>query len=231
MPFEMRAVDELAEQLGGVAAAKRELKKRGVLIWEDMYNHGAYQAYESEPKRTNLNANKKEFSTLAETDGFGAMKGLLDKIGLDITLHQYHRTNWLMLRNSQGARQNVKVYVTQRFTNRHGRATFTASGFLTPQAPNYYMFVCFEGPRAWVISRRKLSFWYNKVFRKNGKHEKQEIVKALGEDPEGICTTFNIPQFDKRFVDGATILARGRVQATFDPKDEFRLLRAAQLGL
>jgi hypothetical protein len=231
VPFEMRAVDELAELLGGVAAAKKELKKRGVQVWEGMYNHGAYTAFEAEPKRSNLNGPKKELSTLAETDGLGAMKSLLDSIGLDITLHQYHRTNWLMLRNAEGSREHVKVYVTQRFANRHGRASFVASGFLTPQASAHYMFVCFEGPRAWVMSRRKLTYWYNKVFRKNGKHEKQEHIKPLGKDPEGIQTTFNIPLFDKRFVDGATILAKGRLQVTFDPKDEFRLLKASQLGL
>lgn len=231
MSFELRSVDELAELLGGMAVAKRELKKRGVPLWEGMYNHGAYTAFEAEPKRSNLQEETKRFSTLAETDGFGAMKNLLDRIGLDITLHQYHRTNWLMLRNMEGARQHVKVYVTQRFANRHGRASFVASGFMTPQAPAHYMFVCFEGPRAWVMSRRKLTHWYNKVFRKNGKHERQEIVKPVSDDPEGIRTTFNIPLFDKRFGDGATILAKGRMQVTFDPKDEFRLMKPSQIGL
>jgi hypothetical protein len=231
MPFELRNLEDLAEELGGMAAAKKELRSRGVQVWEGCYNHGAYKAYEVEPKRSNIGRSKTAFSTLAESDGLGAIKHLMDALNLDIVLHQYHRTNWVTLRNAENKRTSVKVYVTQRYANQNGRANFSPSGFLSPYASGHYMFVCFEGPRAWVASRRDLIKMHRQVYdlKKERKDPCVEKVLPLGENPEGIRTRFMIPYKRRHLSEKDN--KDGYIAITFDSNDEYRLLKASQLGL
>lgn len=232
MSFELRDIAELAEELGGLTAAKAELKRRGIELWDGFYNHGAYQSVLVEPKATNITAKQKQYWTLSEIDGIGAIKQLSDSLGLDIVLHQFHQTNWVMLRNARGQRQQVKVYSTQRYMNRHGRAQFTVAGFLTGQAPGYYMFMCYEGPRAWVVTRKQLIGLHKECFSKTGKDIRHSIVKPTKDDPEGIRTSFSIPRHHrlKREARNEDQI-KGHLSITFDPEDEFRLIKATQLGL
>jgi hypothetical protein len=230
--FQLREVKDLAEELGSLAEARAKLKLRGIEIWDGYYNHGAYLAVDSEPDTTNIRKSIKKYWTLAPTDGVGAIKHLIDAIGLDITLHQWHQTNWVMVRNERGQRQQVKVYSTQRYTNRHGRANFGVSGFLTPQAPAYYMFVCYEGPRAWVVPRKQLIGLHKQCFNRRGKDLRHHITKPTKDDPEGIKTSIWIPKHRRENPQARTDDAiKGHLLITFDPDDDFRLMKAGQLGL
>lgn len=228
MPFELREVEDLAETLGSDAIAHKELKRRGIPVWDGLYNHGAFVAFDHEPRRTNIASKNKAYWTMAETDGLGSIKAILDKLDLDIALHQYHRTNWITARNSVGKRTQLKVYVTQKYLNRNERAAFTLSGFLKPSAPDYFMCVCFQGSRAWVVSKKRLKGLHSKVFDKHGEF----IVQSIKKGPkDAIETTYSIPlHYRKRFTPGAGD-KDGHIHITFDSNDDFRLLMAKQIGL
>lgn len=231
MAFELREVEELAESLGGLNAAKRELTRRGVPIWEGLYNHGAFEAFNKEPNRTNIRARDKKFSTLSETDGVGTLKSIMDSLKLDIVLHQYNGTNWLLLRNENKKRKMVKVYSTQ-WHSANNRASFLVSGFLGPENPPYFVFVCYANSSAWVLTLEKLVQMHSKVFNRKGIYVQDSIVKPVDTDPEGIKTSYSIPKkYRHVYAKSEENVTTGHLYIHFDPKDDFRLLSASQLGL
>lgn len=230
--FELRDIKDLAEELGSEPKARAELRRRGIDLFNGMYNHGAFSAVDLEPKRSNIKSKDKSQSTLAECNGVGAVKYICDKIGLDLTLHEDRQANWYMVRNGKGLHRYFKCYSAQRYANRAERAQFQTSGFLTADAPQYYMFVCYQGPRAWVATRKQLIGLHKRCWNAVGKEVREDIIKPTKDDPEGIRTSLRIPKqhrFTKADRDEDKI--KGHLSVTFDPQDEFRFLKASQLGL
>lgn len=208
--FELRRVVQLAEEVGGMTAAKRMLAEAGVPIMDGLYNHGALEAVKLEPATTNIGSANKAMWTLAENDGLGAVKRLMDRLDLDITHHQYHHTNWIVLRNAEGRRQQVKMYCSARSTRRNGAVYFGVSGFLG-EGPPLYLFMCYQGPMAWVMTRRDLMSLHRKCWENNG---------ILPDGGAG----FSIPPSEYE-------LGRGYLSCRFLPDDPYRLLNRGQLGL
>lgn len=167
MAFELRHIDDLAEEVGGLTKARKLLKDAGINVVGGFYDHGAVQALFAEPSESNIGARKKNKWTIAETDGIGAIKHVLDRVDLDIVRHLYHSTNYLTVRNAKGRRRHLKVYSTAYMQVRSERASFTLTGYLSPDAPNYYLLVCYDGPIAWAVKRREL-VEIDKVIRKQG---------------------------------------------------------------
>jgi hypothetical protein len=168
MPFQLRHIDELADELGK-SKAQRTLDDAGIRIINGYYDHGALDALRHEPKATNIGKRSKGIWTLAETDGVGAMKAVLDRVNLDIVRHLYHSTNYLTVRNKRGKRRQVKVYSTSRARTQWQIARFSCSGFLDSTAPSYYMFICYEGPIAWTLSQRQLIAIHKKCKAQGGR--------------------------------------------------------------
>jgi hypothetical protein len=211
MPFDLRYVEQLAEELGGLGKAQSKLREYGIPIWGDLYNHGAYKAIKAEPPRRNSGKTTHEFSTLAETDGLGAFKKICDRLELDIVLHMYSRTNWLTLRNAEGKRNMLKVYVSQWDGNSQGETAYTISGFRLPSAPEHYLCVSFESVRAWVITSSELRKLHANAARTKDKKTKKGLTSAVL--PDGASTE------------------SGRLRVKFHPNDHFRFLNSRQVGL
>jgi hypothetical protein len=223
MAFQLRDVKELAEEVGGSAKAKALLSKAGLHVMDGFYNHGAFEAITHyEPTESNIgrSATSSALWTISPHDGIGAIKSLIDKLNLDITHHQYHQTNYVVLRNKRKQRLQVKIYSTAYYCSRHERARFSVSGFTTNMAPPVYMFACFQGPVAWVVTRKQLASIHNKCWK--SKDSSIEIEHTVGD--RSIVTTFRIPKGRKK-------KGRGYLTCTFHPQDSYRLLRAKQFNL
>jgi hypothetical protein len=162
MPFQLRHIDDLAEELGSAAKAKSALVSADVRVINGFYDHGALEAVFAEPKATNVGRAKKNLFTLSETDGIGAIKHCLDKVDLDIVRHLYHGTNFITARNAKGKRRRMKVYSASRTRTQWQIAYFQCTGFLDHRNPGYYLFVCYEGPIAWAMSRNDLIAMHKK---------------------------------------------------------------------
>ena len=196
MPFSLRTVDDLAEaQSISVADTKKYLAKRQVPIIGGYFDQGALDAVESEPKGTNIGKAAKNLFTLAGTDGVGAMKHTLDKVDLDIVRHLTRRGNLLTLRNKDKHRRQVKVYTTQRSTGSWSCSTFSMRGFLKTDGsqPDYYMFICFQGPVAYALSRKQLVALYRKVKKSAAASDMCRIPKALKDHPNGALSLYLSP--------------------------------------
>lgn len=211
MPFQLRHVEDLAEDLGGKAKAQRVLAASGVRIVNGYYDHGAIEALNAEPKATNIGKKTRNAWTLAETDGIGAIKHCLDKAGLDLVRHLYHSTNYVTVRNKRGQRRQLKVYSASRTRTQYQIARYSITGFLPSTAPAHYMFICYEGPIAWVIDRRKLMSVHAQC-KKNG-----------GYLPDGFG--FNIPKSKLTHKTGVLCLSLEAAD------EEFLFVRASQVGL
>jgi hypothetical protein len=168
MPFQLRHIDDLAEELGSAAKAKSALVSADVRVINGFYDHGALEAVFAEPKATNVGRAKKNLFTLSETDGIGAIKHCLDKVDLDIVRHLYHGTNFITARNAKGKRRRMKVYSASRTRTQWQIAYFQCTGFLDHRNPGYYLFVCYEGPIAWAMSRNDLIAMHKKCLKHGG---------------------------------------------------------------
>ena len=113
MAKNLRNIRELAEVVGGVAKARALLRSAGVDCIGDLYDDGSIRALRSEPKVTNIGKTHKNYCTVAETDGFGAMKAVCDAADLDIVRHVYCGMNYLTVRSEKNERRTLKVYTLE----------------------------------------------------------------------------------------------------------------------
>ncbi len=211
MPFQLRHVDDLAEEVGGKAKAQKALAACGVRVVNGYYDQGAIDAMEAEPKTTNIGKKARNAWTLAETDGVGAIKHCVDKTGLDLVRHLYHSTNYVTLRNKRGKRRQLKVYSSSRARTQYQIARFSITGFLSETAPSHYLFVCYEGPIAWTIDRRKLVAIHRKCKSNGG-----SLADGYG---------FHIPKDQLSHKAGKLVLALEAAD------EEFLFVRPSQVGL
>ena len=84
MTFRLRALEDLVEELGTQAKAIALLKEAGAALVHGMFDQGALDAFNAEPKTTNVGKSSKTAFTVAPTDGVGAFKAVLDPLELDV---------------------------------------------------------------------------------------------------------------------------------------------------
>ena len=195
MPFQLKKVDALAEELGkSVPDTLKFLAQHYVPHRGGFFDQGALDSVMAEPKLTNIKTKTKNSFTLSPTDGLGAMKHVLDGANLDITRHLTRRANFLTVRNARGHRTQIKVYTTQRTHGEYDTATFSMRGFLAESdAVRYFMFICYEGPIAWVLSRKQLLALYTKVQKSPTSSDICRIPKLHAAHPTGAITLYLDP--------------------------------------
>lgn len=211
MTFKPRHLDDLAEEVGGVSKAKALLKTADAVLVGSWYDHGALEAMFAEPKRSNIDKKEKCFSTIAETDGIGAIKKLLDVVSLDITRHVYRGSNSMVLRNASGKRRHVKVLTASRYTIGAKRAQFSVGNVFGDSGSQYYLFVCFDGPVAWVLRKSAVQ---------------QILQKMRDEGLTSMDSSFYLPKCKENEPGGT-----GRLLCRLNPDSPHVLSWKAQLGL
>lgn len=205
--FKLRRVDDLAEELGSLTKAMAALREAGVLPMFGMYDVGALDALQAEPKQSNIGKNAKNTWTLSPTDGIGAIKAVLDPLDVDIVRHLYRRTHYITIRNGAGKRQQVKLYCVNSKHPKSGNASFSMTGFLRETSAAYYMMMCFEGPTAWALSRGQATAMHKAALKNGGEGVGVRIGPEAMED------------------------LNGRMRVTFAPDSQYLLTEAKQLGL
>lgn len=166
--FYLRHIEDLAEDMAGVGNAKKYLAKLAIPVVEGYYDQGAVDAIEAEPETTNIGKKAKLAWTLAETDGVGAMKHVLDRVNLDLVRHLHRRVSYVTVRNKAGKRRSAKVHTSSYMGTRSGRALFRLTGFLDPLSPSHYMLLCYDGPIAWAIKKTEAKTLYEEAKKKKG---------------------------------------------------------------
>lgn len=207
MTFRLRALEDLVEELGTQAKATALLKEAGAALVHGMFDQGALDAFNSEPKTTNVGKSSKSAFTIAPTDGVGAFKAVLDPLELDIVRHLYLRSNFLTVRNAKRQRAQLKVYCISSGHPRTGNASFTLNGFLREDAPQYFMLIVFDQVRAWVMSKQQAQLLHKATVKAGGKTDTATVKKADLDD------------------------LNGRMRVTLGMESDYLLTSAKQLGL
>lgn len=195
MPFSLRKVEDLAEELGKTPKQVQQLlASKQVPVKGGYFDAGALESVNKEPDVTNIKAKSKDKFTMSPTDGIGAMKAVLDKANVDITRHMQRRANYLTCRNAKGQRQQIKVYTTQRARGDWHTATFNLRGFLSEGEPaTHFMFICYEGPIAWILSKKQLAALHAKVKKAASASDMCRIPKQHRSHPHGALTLYLDP--------------------------------------
>lgn len=199
MAFELKTVDELAEEEGkSVKATKAYLAKMGVREIGGYFDAGSLEAIKREPKLSNTGKKVKSNFTLAPTDGLGAMKHCIDMVNLDITRHMTRRTHYLTLRNGKGRRSTVKVYTTHLASTDEAVSRFTLTGFLNAgELATHYVFICYKGPLMWALSRKQLVALHQSVKAAPASSDLARIPKNKGSHPTGCMMLYLDPGIEK----------------------------------
>lgn len=191
MAFRLKSIEVHAEDTGAtVKEARLALEKAGVSHVGGYFDEGALLAISAEPTLTNIATTKKNLWTIADTDGIGAIKHVADKVNLDIVRHMTRHSQFVTFRNARGFRKQVKVYTTQRARGDLFSARFSLRGFLRPDVPTHYLFMCYQGPLGWVLSHKQLIALHTKVTRKPDSSEIAHVSRALRSHPSGAITLF-----------------------------------------
>lgn len=202
MPFRLRHIDDLTDEVGTKQKAEELLRAADIRVVNGFFDDGALHAVFAEPKATNIGRKAKDRWTIAETDGIGALKAVLDRVGLDIVRHLYHATNYLTVRNGKGRRRRCKVYSASRTHTQWQVAKYSVTGFLDPTQPSYYLFICYEGPIAWALSRQQLRTLHTRCLENEGVHPQVPNVsipvKKMAH-PRG-CLSIGLEASDERYL-------------------------------
>jgi len=204
MAFRLRAFEELVEELGGVTKANKAIKDAGISVLFGMYDHGALEAVEAEPKNSNIDRTKKDYFTLSPTDGLGAIKAVGDAVGLDIVRHVYFRSNYVTFRNAKGQRSQVKVYTRSSWNATEESTSFTVTDYLRDNTANYYMFVCFAGTVGWVLSRADLVGMHKLALKGSGQSKAARIARQDLDNRNGRIRVYLGPE-EHRFTSAAQV--------------------------
>ena len=191
MAFRLVALEAHAEDTGKtLSEVKAELGKLGISHIGGFFDFGALEAALAEPNTTNIKAKKKDRWTIAHTDGIGAIKHVADNVNLDIVRHLTRHSQFVTFRNAKGQRRQVKVYTTQRARGEFVTARFTLRGFLSENHPSHYLFMCYEGPRGWVMSHKQLVALHTKVLKRPDSSEIASISRKSRSHPTGAINLF-----------------------------------------
>lgn len=159
MPIRLRSVEDFAKEAGGKKKALELLKKQNIRVLDGYFDERRLEAALSEPAW--LKDRRREWN-LSPTSGLGAIKQLLDPLKVDIVEHECRGSQWLTLqreKQNKPRRSTVKVYYKGGLSNgnRGTKVRFDIWNFLRDDAPDYYLCMCFEGPRAWVLDPQELA--------------------------------------------------------------------------
>ena len=181
MALRLRKVEALAAELNkDVQDVINILTNKGVRVIDGLYDQALFDAILKEPA---LRGKQRLEWGLSHRLGIGAVKHLLDPMGLRITIHDCKGAQYLMLK--KGLTHN---YIKWQYSNSVGRriraCTFSVRGFTAESKFDHYLLTCFEGPFAWAISRKHLIAAHNTV--KSGQElEGFRIPNSLKDHPTG----------------------------------------------
>jgi hypothetical protein len=203
MTIRLRRVDALATELKKSATdVKKMLSAKGIVVVDGYYDGGLFDAVFKEPA---LLGRKRVEWGLSHRLGLGAVKYLMDPLGIRIVVHDCKATQYLMLRRS-----SKNVYVNWRYANEPTTASccvFGVRNFLRDNAPNYYLFTCFDGPIGWVVpTKAMVAAW--------------TTLKANGPDDTSI---FSIPTGFEEHEGGSLFIQLDLTSSKYELKDHKQL--------
>lgn len=179
----LRSINTLAKELNKtVDECVTMLASRSIYVIDGYYDASLFEAVLSEPR---LAARARIEWGLSPRLGLGAVKTLLDPLGVRVVIHNPKRCQWLMLRKG-----TETSYVKWQFANEFGRTdlmcTLEVRNFLEENAPLYF-FTCFDGPHAWVLTPKILT--KNWIALKSGEAvEDFKISRNQAANPGGALT-------------------------------------------
>ena len=199
----LRSITKLAEELEKTPdACIKMLAAKSIYVIDGFYDSALLEATAQEPR---IAARQRVEWGLSPRLGLGAVKAVLDPLGVRIVIHDPKGAQWLMLRKATQTN-----YVKWHYANAVGKTTNTAvfavRNFLTVKAPNHYLFTCFEGPFAWAVPTKTMTAAWNTL-------QKGEPVDR-----------FQIAKGQTKHVGGALVIQLNTNSSKFELKD------AKQLG-
>jgi hypothetical protein len=189
MALRLRKVELLAKELSkDVNDAINMLANKGIKVVDGYYDQFLFDAILKEPA---IRSQQRLEWGLSHRLGIGAVKSLLDPLGLRITVHDCKRAQYLMLKKG-----TEHSYVKWQYANSSGVKTrtclFQTLGFVDDEKQDHYLFVCFDGPFGWVLSRKQLISTWN-TLRADGEVTSFSIPKKYAEHAGGaLQIRFNI---------------------------------------
>ena len=223
----LRQVEDLAKEIKrDQKQTLAHLNELGVKVIDGFFDSVRFEAAVSEPQWLR---EKRNAWSLSPRVGLGAIKHLLDPLGVIMVEHECRGSQYLMLRRAGPSiaanaskkttagtglgTQKVlcKLYYRGAFlsTRAHKTAAFDIHNFLRADAPATYLGVCFEGPMMWAFSKRELVSVHTQLSKREYGDRKWDL---------GISAA----QQDREF---------GGVHALVNERSRWLLTDASQLGL
>lgn len=179
MRIRLRRVANLAKEVNkSVEETTKILSARGIVVIDGFYDRGLFEALFNEPA---LLTKKRIEWGISHRLGIGAVKYLLDPLGIRIVVHDCRGSQWLMLRS-----ENKNVLTRWQYANGYTSGpwcVFSVRNFLQEGAAPYYLFTVFDGPHAWAISTKTLVAAWDAL--KQGRGSKAGIEDHFSI-PEGL---------------------------------------------
>jgi hypothetical protein len=190
MGIRLRQVEDLAKELkSDKKQTLARLTNLGVKVIDGYFDAVRFEAAVQEPSW--LRGKRNEWS-LSPRTGLGAVKFLLDPLGISIVEHECRGSNYLMLRRDlsagvKGAMANsargkvaavvsagsrlsekkvfCKMYYKGTFSSnkKHKVCAFEINNIKHELAPDYYLGMCFEGPLLWAFDRDDMLEYHAKL--------------------------------------------------------------------
>jgi hypothetical protein len=212
----LRSVSDLAAELKvSPKAAQQRLSDLGIRVIGDMFDQIRFEAALAEPQWLR---DKRNAWTLTPRTGLGAVKHILDPLGVVMVEHECRGAQYLMLRRMVGPARNrlsgVKVfckmyYKGQFVSDKKHTAAFDIVNFMGDSAPRIYLGMCFEGPMLWAFDTAQLCKIYRKLLKSD-----------TGSEIAGVSANRDMRSREL-----------GGIHALVDDKSPWLLTNASQLGL
>lgn len=153
MALRLRKVESLAKELNKDSDdVINMLLNKGIKTVDGYYDQALFDATMKEPA---LKAQQRTEWGLSPRLGIGAVKSIMDPLGIRITVHDCKGAQYLMCKKG-----NVHQYVKWQYANSAGKkvraCNFQVRGFMVDAKFEHYIFTCFEGPFAWALSRKHM---------------------------------------------------------------------------
>lgn len=153
MALRLRKVESLAKELNTTPdSVITMLSNKGVATVDGYYDSALFDALLKTPV---ISAKQRLDWGVSHRLGIGAVKHILDPLGVRITIHDCKGAQYLMLKKG-----GIHRYVKWQYSNYAGKKTrsciFPVRGFMLDAKFEHYLFTCFDGPFAWAISRQEM---------------------------------------------------------------------------
>jgi len=164
MALRLRKVESLAKELNKTDSdIVNMLFSKGIRTIDGYYDQTLFDATAKEPA---LKTQQRIEWGLSPRLGLGAVKAILDPLGVRITVHDCKGAQYLMLKKDQ-----TSSYCKWQYANSAGKkvraCNFQVRGFVADAKFENYIFTCFEGPFAWAMTRKQMLATWNSI--KSGK--------------------------------------------------------------